>query len=64
MRSLDRKNEHGEIEGIAACCKVSEKAEGQEIKGLYKKAINAILEDPTIGEEKTGDLKGVWGYDR
>ena len=25
-------------------------------------AINSIAEDYTVGEEKVGDLAGVWGY--
>ena len=39
------------------------KMKDKKLKQLYQEAINAILEDPTIGEEKTGDLKGVRGYD-
>lgn len=32
-------------------------------KDLYKKAIDEICEDYTVGEEKTGDLNGIYGYD-
>ncbi|HIS46125.1 MAG TPA: type II toxin-antitoxin system RelE/ParE family toxin [Candidatus Scybalocola faecigallinarum] len=39
------------------------KLKDKTLKELYKKAINDICEDYTIGEEKTGDLSGVFGYD-
>lgn len=39
------------------------KLKDKKLKLLYKDAIDAILEDPAIGEEKTGDLKGIRGYD-
>lgn len=39
------------------------KMKDKNLKLLYQEAIKAILEDPTIGEEKTGDLKGVKCYD-
>ncbi|WP_274653798.1 type II toxin-antitoxin system RelE/ParE family toxin [Paenibacillus humicola] len=29
----------------------------------YWDAIKAIRQDPSIGEQKTGDLTGVYGYD-
>ena len=43
--------------------KYLKKLKDKKLKRLYKQAIDAILENPTIGEEKTGDLKGVRGYD-
>ena len=39
------------------------KLKDKTLKELYKKAINDICEDYTIGEEKTCDLSGVFGYD-
>lgn len=33
------------------------------LKKAYFDAIQAIRMDPFIGEQKTGDLIGVWGYD-
>lgn len=33
------------------------------MKELYKKAIDEICEDYTVGEEKAGDLDGIYGYD-
>lgn len=35
----------------------------KKLKGLYKKAIDEICENYTVGEEKTGDLNGIYGYD-
>ena len=32
-------------------------------KQRYKDAIEKIREDPEIGEQKTGDLTGIFGYD-
>ena len=52
-----------ELRALPPAAKFLKKMKDKKLKELYKKAIDAILEDPTIGEEKTGDLKGVWGYD-
>ena len=30
---------------------------------MFQEAIDEILEDPSVGEEKKGDLKGIKGYD-
>jgi hypothetical protein len=30
---------------------------------LYKETINKICDDYTVGELKTGDLSGIYGYD-
>jgi hypothetical protein len=35
------------------------KLKDKRLKALYKDALEAIAADPTIGEEKTGDLKGI-----
>jgi len=39
------------------------KLKEKPLQELYKAAIDAICEDPTIGKDKTGDLLGVKGYD-
>lgn len=39
------------------------KLKDRRLKELYREAIDKILIDPTCGEEKKGDLQGVWGYD-
>ena len=48
---------------LPPAAKFLKKLKDKKLKRLYKQAIDAILENPTIGEEKTGDLKGVRGYD-
>ena len=52
-----------ELRVLPAAAKFLKKLKDKKLKRLYKQAIDAILENPTIGEEKTGDLKGVRGYD-
>ena len=39
------------------------KLKDKKLKDLYQKAIDSILEDPFIGDAKTGDLAGIFGYD-
>ena len=36
------------------------KIKNQELKNAYQHAILAIRRDPTIGMEKSGDLKGIF----
>lgn len=43
--------------------KFFKKLKDKKLKTLYKEAIDLILKNPMIGEEKTGDLSGVFGYD-
>lgn len=43
--------------------KISKKLKDKKLKSLYKEAIEMICEDYSIGEEKTGDLAGMYGYD-
>ena len=39
--------------------KYLKKLKDKKLKQLYKETIDAILANPEIGKEKTGDLKGV-----
>lgn len=39
------------------------KLRDKELKQKYKTAIEAICADPFIGNAKTGDLSGIYGYD-
>ncbi len=39
------------------------KLKDKQLKKLYQNAIDEILKDPSIGEDKHGDLEGVKGYD-
>lgn len=43
--------------------KYIKKLKDKKLKKLYKEAIDKIREDYTIGEMKTGDLNGFYGYD-
>jgi mRNA interferase RelE/StbE len=43
--------------------KFLKKLKDKKLKRLYQEAIDRILADPTIGEVKTGDLSGIFGYD-
>lgn len=43
--------------------KFIKKLKDKKLKSLYQEAINKICEDYTIGEAKTGDLNGFYGYD-
>lgn len=52
-----------ELRVLPPAAKFFKKLKDKKLKALYKKAMDQILEDPTIGEEKTGDLKGLRGYD-
>ena len=52
-----------ELRVLPPAAKFLKKLKDKKLKILYKEAIDAILDDPTIGEEKTGTLKGVRGYD-
>ena len=48
---------------LPPAAKFLKKLKDKKLKGLYADAIDLILEDPFIGEEKTGDLRGIRGYD-
>jgi mRNA-degrading endonuclease RelE of RelBE toxin-antitoxin system len=39
------------------------KLKDKQLKALFQEAIDKILMDPTIGDPKTGDLSGIYGYD-
>lgn len=43
--------------------KFIKKLKDKNLKKLYQEAIDKIREDYTIGESKTGDLSGFYGYD-
>ena len=48
---------------LPPAAKYLKKIKDNNLKELYKEAIKAIREDPSVGEAKTGDLQGVFGYD-
>ena len=43
--------------------KYIKKLKDKRLKKLYQDAIDKIREDYTVGEMKTGDLTGFYGYD-
>lgn len=52
-----------ELRILPPAAKYLKKLKDKQLKNLYKEAIDAILENPLIAEEKTGDLKGIRSYD-
>lgn len=48
---------------LPPAAKFLKKLKDKRLKALYQEAIDKILEDHTVGEDKTGDLAGVFGYD-
>ena len=53
----------GTEEILPPAAKFLKKLKDKKLKSLYKEAIEMICEDYSIGEEKTGDLAGMYGYD-
>lgn len=43
--------------------KYFKKLKDKQLKKKYENALLEIRSDPEIGERKTGDLAGIWGYD-
>lgn len=43
--------------------KYFKKLKDKQLKDRYKKAIDLIISDYTIGSLKTGDLSGIYSYD-
>lgn len=43
--------------------KYIKKLKDKKLKELYRKAVDDICSDYTVGEPKTGDLSGLYGYD-
>lgn len=52
-----------EVRFLPPAAKFFKKLKDKKLRELYKNAIDNICADFTVGEEKTGDLKGVYGYD-
>lgn len=52
-----------EIVFLPPAAKYLKKLKDKKLKKLYQEAIDIICEDHTVGEEKTGDLSGIYGYD-
>lgn len=52
-----------EVRFLPPAAKFIKKIKDKKLISLYQEAIDKIREDHTIGEEKTGDLSGIYGYD-
>jgi mRNA-degrading endonuclease RelE of RelBE toxin-antitoxin system len=52
-----------QVRFLPPAAKFIKKLKDKKLKDLYKKVIDEICEDYTVGEEKTGDLTGIYGYD-
>ncbi len=52
-----------EIRFLPTAAKFIKKLKDKKLKALYQEAIDKIREDHTVGEGKTGDLSGIYGYD-
>ncbi len=51
-----------EIRFLPPAAKRLKKLRDGELKRLYRKAIDRIQDDYTVGEVKSGDLSGIYGY--
>lgn len=51
-----------EVRFLPPAAKFIKKLKDKKLKMLYKEAVDRICEDHTVGEAKTGDLSGVYGY--
>lgn len=52
-----------EVRFLPPAAKVLKKIKDKRLKALYQQAVSEICADHTVGEAKTGDLSGVFGYD-
>jgi mRNA-degrading endonuclease RelE of RelBE toxin-antitoxin system len=52
-----------EVRFLPPAAKFLKKLKDKRLKSLYKEAIDRICEDHTVGEAKSGDLSGIYGYD-
>ena len=52
-----------EVRFLPPAAKYLKKLKDKKLKTLYQEAIDIIRKDHQVGEEKTGDLSAVYGYD-
>lgn len=52
-----------EVRFLPPAAKFFKKLKDKKLKTLYQEVIDNIRIDHTIGEQKTGDLSGIYGYD-
>lgn len=52
-----------EVRFLPPAARFIKKLKDKKLKALYQEAIDKICADHAIGQAKTGDLTGVYGYD-
>ncbi|MDE7325693.1 MAG: type II toxin-antitoxin system RelE/ParE family toxin [Lachnospiraceae bacterium] len=52
-----------EVRFLPPAAKFIKKLKDTKLKLLYQEAVDKIRADYTVGEAKTGDLSGIYGYD-
>ena len=52
-----------EVRFLPPAAKFLKKLKDKKLKTLYREATDKIRENHAIGEAKSGDLSGVYGYD-
>ena len=52
-----------EVRFLPPAAKFLKKLKDKGLKTLYQEAVDKIREDYLVGEPKTGDLSGIYGYD-
>ncbi len=52
-----------DVRFLPPAAKFIKKLKDKKLKMLYQEAVDKIRRDHTVGEAKTGDLSGVYGYD-
>lgn len=52
-----------EVRFLPPAARYLKKIKDKNLKKLYQDAVDAIIEDHTIGEAKHGDLSGIYCYD-
>lgn len=52
-----------EVRFLPPAARFIKKLKDKNLKTLYQEAIDKICENHLVGEAKTGDLSGIYGYD-
>lgn len=52
-----------EIRFMKPAARFLKKIKDNKLKGLFRKALENLAQDPTLGQGKTGDLAGIRSYD-
>jgi len=52
-----------EVRFLPPAAKFIKELKDKKLKALYQEAVDRIRIDHTVGELKTGDLSGIYGYD-